>query len=475
MGHDIHFLERVTARANPEHQAIAMALYRDPQLIQHIAKYFMPLMLGEVDRVALALDDGGKGPHVIVTKQGKFVTCLGEGMEVQRDTPVISRALLEECEAWRRRPVEGDERAHEMLLQMSRAMDRRGPSRAEVEIVEAMGGLYARDFLDWLAPEDEELLPKLEKTLQRRSARRHRLGKAHEETLLLLKQGWMSQQRRATYGGVMFALCIPQATPLQRADLAEALSLLMLTGPAQYCTPMSILWSAWCKARYDKPAELIARHTRQFQSSEEDYAYQEGGRRTIPLALYMWGLLHPDKREGLLEVLRGYVGSLREVTSEPDVVAGLERTIVALEEGLDAQPLAMRLKRLAELPGVQHTSWHKQFREVEGADEQALLWDLLEHDGALIDAICEDWLLWAYAPMMVNRPVRELFPESPRVWTRQEIAAKADTLLRQRIARRQRAMLQEVQASKPAQGRNEPCACGSGKKYKRCCGQDTDA
>jgi len=32
---------------------------------------------------------------------------------------------------------------------------------------------------------------------------------------------------------------------------------------------------------------------------------------------------------------------------------------------------------------------------------------------------------------------------------------------------------QPIRRSSPAIGRNEPCPCGSGKKYKNCCGRRT--
>jgi hypothetical protein len=42
----------------------------------------------------------------------------------------------------------------------------------------------------------------------------------------------------------------------------------------------------------------------------------------------------------------------------------------------------------------------------------------------------------------------------------------------------QEVMIQELPLQKPATGqkisRNAPCPCGSGKKYKRCCGKDDD-
>jgi hypothetical protein len=92
-GHDEHFLSRVD-RLGVEHSELALSLYRDHQLVAYL--------LGEVElpksaeRVALALGDSGKGPHVIVARNGHFVTCLGKGMRLRPEQPVVSRRRLDQ-------------------------------------------------------------------------------------------------------------------------------------------------------------------------------------------------------------------------------------------------------------------------------------------------------------------------------------------------------------------------------------------
>src|SRR5205823_2468253 len=74
-------------------EQLALTLYRDPGLVR--------VLLAQIDfdegveRAALALDDGGDGPFVIVTKEGRFVTCLARGMRPDPTQPVISRAKLD--------------------------------------------------------------------------------------------------------------------------------------------------------------------------------------------------------------------------------------------------------------------------------------------------------------------------------------------------------------------------------------------
>lgn len=91
MAHDAHFLRRLE-RLDHGQLDLALGLYRDPRAVR--------LILAAVDvshpsdRVALALGDGPDAPHVIVARDGGFVTCLGPGMAVG-DHPKVSRAQID--------------------------------------------------------------------------------------------------------------------------------------------------------------------------------------------------------------------------------------------------------------------------------------------------------------------------------------------------------------------------------------------
>lgn len=91
MAHDTHFLRRLD-RVSPTQADLALALYRDPRRIRYLLAHVA--LPGGSDRVAIALDDRSDGPHVIVARDGSFVTCLGDGMSVD-DTPSITRSQLE--------------------------------------------------------------------------------------------------------------------------------------------------------------------------------------------------------------------------------------------------------------------------------------------------------------------------------------------------------------------------------------------
>jgi hypothetical protein len=88
---DVHFLSRL-ARVNQPHVELALTLYRDPGLVRYLLSN---LQLPEgASRVAVSLADEHEGPFIIVTREGIFVTCLGEGMTTG-DVPVVSRRKLD--------------------------------------------------------------------------------------------------------------------------------------------------------------------------------------------------------------------------------------------------------------------------------------------------------------------------------------------------------------------------------------------
>lgn len=87
MAHDTHFLRRLQ-RFEAGDLDLALGLYRDPRAVRLILEC-NPLP-ADAERVALALTDEPEPPHVVVTRDGRFVTCLSPGMSVKR-LPVIAR------------------------------------------------------------------------------------------------------------------------------------------------------------------------------------------------------------------------------------------------------------------------------------------------------------------------------------------------------------------------------------------------
>jgi hypothetical protein len=91
VGHNIHFLERIE-RLNLRQADRALGLYRDPQAVAFLLQRFH--LPDGVERVALALGGGEQPPHVVLTRSGQFVTCLGAGMAT-RDLHAVPFVQME--------------------------------------------------------------------------------------------------------------------------------------------------------------------------------------------------------------------------------------------------------------------------------------------------------------------------------------------------------------------------------------------
>jgi len=141
MGHDEHFLRRLD-RVAEDHVELALTLYRDQELLAEVlGRAALP---EGTERLAISLDDPQQGPFVIVTRGGRFVTCLGKGMRVDGD-PVLTKERLDAA-------VSKVERMRERLAQAVRSAEHGG--------ITTTGRVFARMKHHGLAVsrEDVELL-----------------------------------------------------------------------------------------------------------------------------------------------------------------------------------------------------------------------------------------------------------------------------------------------------------------------------
>ncbi len=91
MPHDEHFLSRLDRLSLPLVE-FALTLYRDAPLVKVILQGARAPE--SAPRIALSLDHPTEGPFVVVARDGGFVTCLGAGMS-PAPHPVITRAQID--------------------------------------------------------------------------------------------------------------------------------------------------------------------------------------------------------------------------------------------------------------------------------------------------------------------------------------------------------------------------------------------
>lgn len=147
MGHDGHFLERLD-RVSRDQTELALELYRDHEAVRHLLD--REQVPREAERVAIALGDDGSAPHVIVARDGHFVTCLGPGMS-PRPWPVLAKRVLlaslgHASDMRHRRRVAKDiarkgEDEHDLIARLSKRKNML--SREEIVGISAFAPLFA--------------------------------------------------------------------------------------------------------------------------------------------------------------------------------------------------------------------------------------------------------------------------------------------------------------------------------------------
>ena len=151
MGHEHHFLSRLD-RVSLPHVELALSLYRDQPLLRFLlADVSLP---DGAERVAISLDDPREGPFLIVTREGRFVTCLGKGMRAG-DLPVVTRVQLDGRIARATAYRAQEEEQHRLLgpdgaagVLLKRVVEAGNElSREEFLSISALQPLLALDFL----------------------------------------------------------------------------------------------------------------------------------------------------------------------------------------------------------------------------------------------------------------------------------------------------------------------------------------
>jgi len=444
MGHATHFLSRLQRIGDARQLDLALGLYRDPLAVRIILdETDLP---PEADRAALALADGPDPAHVIVARDGGFVTCLGPGMRLGGAHP-IARAALDEAMA----------RSAAVGRADARIRWRGGLDALLERLVEGGFRLSREDFdaLYTLAPAMQHELRHMladagEALFEIQASLTRRMLKRRNPKLDQLLHGYA---RMSASFGHLFLLCIPGALAdlgdeaESAEDVARVTSGSMITADSA-----TVLRSVHLAAALGPSA--VPGFAQQWRSATPREML------SVVLCLVAIAARHPEARDAVGAVIRGAISPHAAGTS-------LEPTLRELaEEGL----------HLAEKPEA-------VVEAVRGSARDAARARGLPVDGlppALFDALHGASTI----PLMHSAESLQLMPMQA-VWAAvidprdlylpaehiDALAVRVDLdEVRQRlligIAMEGRST--PVRSS-PKVGRNAPCPCGSGRKHKRCC------
>jgi hypothetical protein len=458
MPHDAHFLERLD-RVPRQHVELALGLYRDHELVRAILADAR--VHADAGRIALALEDGGEGPHVVVARDGGFVTCLGKGMSTGA-LPIVSRALIDGLALRVERVREGLALARKRGLDETKALERlesvgSAVSREDFRGASAMLGpavpLLLGTYTSWATALDE-MYP-----------------------LLLSHRGEPARMRPAERNLAIGAWAMAHSAMVMVDSASREWVRDWASLPAHNdLTPWSFLTmtsafpfvvrAAWLAGRLGKP--MFASYKTRFVKAINSIDQREAG-----WGLACMGLRHAALRADAFRTLRSPPPN---ADREPWAVAGFkyfdevirileEKEDLLREEGisLGRDFVVVRTEGLPEssryrytrredvpeelsLPGL-FDAWYDANNGERGADM------MLRGVIAAARARAEDFYFPAPLLHAIGDP---------------DLESQGASLVEMR-----RALVGVPQTvRRPARpGRNDPCDCGSGKKFKKCHGR----
>jgi hypothetical protein len=458
VAHDEHFLGRLD-RVPRQHVELALGLYRDHELVAAIlADARVP---ADAARVALALEDGGQGPYVIVARDGGFVTCLGKGMRTG-GLPIVSRAHIDGLATKVERVREGLSLAKKRGLDQSKLLERLETAASAVSREDFKGAsatvgpaipLLTGTYMSW-ATVIEDLYPLL------LSARGDPARLRPAEHALATGAWAMAHSAMVLVDSASRDWVRDWATLPGHNDLSPWAPLTMMSA-----LPF-VVRAAWLVGRLGKP--LLPSYKKRFAKATNSIELREAG----------WGLACIGLRHASLrgETMRALRSPPPHADREPWVAAGytffddVARILEEREETLRAEGIdlgrdfvVVRTERLPQssryrytkreevpedlaLPGL-FDAWYDANNGERGADM------MLRGVVAAARARAEDFYFPATVLHAMGPP---------------DLESMGASMIQMR---RLLVGVPQTQRSGERPGRNDPCHCGSGKKFKKCHGR----
>jgi len=462
MGHDAHFLSRLD-RVSAQQADLALRLYRDEELLCSLLD--AERLPADAERVAISLDDKDLGPFVVVARNGKFVTCLGRGMH-PRNRPVITRHRLEEIaehvEGLRRhmaaaRELRPDGKLGSLVERIYGAGDRL--TREEMDGLLGLKPVLASTSLQLLVEDTGAAAKSVAVILKLRRPR----GKEIKQLEAIWSLTWAVAHHTVLCGGEEVA----GVDALVRPDLPDP-RFAVLRAASLSRAAFASLRAAWCVGTVGRPA-LEACQT-DYREATWPVTY---GSTLFALLALAWR--HPE----VADDVRRTLAKPPDVVTKPDahpywgqlwnVHCELVPAILDRKRGLEQAESTLRKLGFT---WAQQLPEGSEFRSYPSHEEFPLDLALPVIMRDAVSVFSPMNMLWTAArlmPVIARANELDLYPSRalarvrPGGWSVQKGMRLLDCW-------RQNVALPEPTRVEKRPGPNQPCSCGSGKKYKRCCG-----
>jgi hypothetical protein len=416
----------------------------------------------DADRVALAVEDSGGGPHAVVARDGGFVTCLGAGMRTGA-LPVVTRAHVEALAVKLERVREGLALARKRGLDATRAVARLESvglalSREDFVATAALLGPATTVLTETYAGCVVDIDGTMPLLMQR-------------DLDAKLRRDWTSEMAAKVWGMAHSAVMHVDNAP---RDWVEEWAKLPVHARRSCFIPLVrtfevpfVARAAWIAGRLGKP--FLPFYRQRYAAGVDGLDFVEAAWGLVAMAARHTSLrgdavraLQAPPAEGAPENL--YTKLVREQ------LAGLAETIGSPEEAellVNVRTLGRTevVKRTAHLPDGSPYA----FRDPAEVPDDLGLAVFLQMPLDAFDA--ETGLALAAAAVLSSArlPAEQLYlPAAFLHAVGKEDLGECGARLAER--HRRYFVASTVRREAPRVGRNDPCPCGSGKKHKKCCG-----
>jgi len=461
--HDTHFLERLP-RASQVESELALGLYRNPELVRVILKGAAPT---ESERVAIALSPVEDPSHLVVARDGAFVTCLARGMSTG-PWPRIGYATVTSI------ATRHEELRARIALWVASA-ERAGEMRRLLREVFESGSSLSRETVSALMPLVPAIWPLLlERAFEcgnrsrdivhdqasRLLRRRDRLSSREIE---LLETVWNCEWAKAHIAVLLGAIHrdiieVMSADPQLIKGLALFRSLFFQTALLGF--QPHVARGLWFVSRFGK--HLV-------RTFKDDLAQPRNRMRVdivgVPMALASIAFSRDKVRAEITKALRTSEKTSLSAVTRGVLVQLLEVDPVERQATTNAfRETHAKIVGDASVPPIDWASATPEelarLRDCSPSiyvDSRYNLWTDITMLVALMHQL--SWIV-ALEPTQLYLPAREF----SGAWHPRLTLSFLEELSPELIAVRK-----PVRAA-AGPGRNDTCTCGSGKKYKRCCG-----
>ncbi|HSN99390.1 MAG TPA: SEC-C metal-binding domain-containing protein [Candidatus Nanopelagicales bacterium] len=461
VGHQHHFLTRLDRLAVPEVE-LALGLYRDHELLR--------FLLGELRlpegaaRVAISLDDPREGPFVLVTRDGRFVTCLGRGMKPAHCL-VVTRAQLDALSARHERLATARALAAKsgglgpLLRRLHDAGD--AVAREDIAVASALSPLYDHEILSLQLDCTKDLMDTQAGVLAF-LRRPHAPGRFER----LVFRGMWRLIWMLGHLAVLNTHVVREVLDVIAPERLQRMSTVFSSSAFHTRVLCTAIRGVWSVARIGKA--LLPNYKQAYEAAPHLLRYTEAS-----LSLSLMGLRHARLRA---EVQKTLATLPRSITRLPAATVEIAKSLARIGEHAfeDPAPLQeghLKVGRDAALDRTSHLPRGSPFRYEHPEDVPE---DVARTMGANLEL---DFVsdprrmvhLYGMLPWLSRAKAedfylpRRLMEATLEPWT----ASRTRMMLAGMEAEAK--VIEAAERAQKAPTRNGPCPCGSGKKYKRCC------